>query len=104
MVRTLPCTHEGSQGRAESTGSSIATWFDGYTPQLATAVWTGFISPKLHDFLGNMRVGGTYYPGQIYGATISAPVWKAAMDGALSGEAAEPLPAPTGPFAGLGSH
>jgi membrane peptidoglycan carboxypeptidase len=74
-------------GKTGTTTSSIATWFDGFTPQLATAVWTGFIRPDTlkGDYLGNMRVGGHYYSGQIFGATISAPIWQSAMKGAMSG-------------------
>jgi membrane peptidoglycan carboxypeptidase len=74
-------------GKTGTTTSSIATWFDGYTPQLATGHG---------DYLGNMRVGGTYYYGQIFGATISAPIWHAAMSKALAGQAAQDFTAPHG--------
>ncbi|HEU5331872.1 MAG TPA: transglycosylase domain-containing protein [Actinocrinis sp.] len=85
-------------GKTGTTTSSIATWFDGYTPQLATAVWTGFIRPDTlkGDYMGNMRVGGTYYYGQIFGATISAPIWQQAMKKALAGTPAQDFTAPTG--------
>jgi membrane peptidoglycan carboxypeptidase len=85
-------------GKTGTTTSSIATWFDGFTPQLATAVWTGFIRPDTlkGDYLGNMRVGGQYYSGQIFGATISAPIWQAAMKGAMSGQQVQDFTAPHG--------
>jgi membrane peptidoglycan carboxypeptidase len=85
-------------GKTGTTDSSVATWFDGYTPQLATAVWTGFITPntKAGDYMGNMTVGGTYYGGEIFGATISAPIWQAAMNGALANQPVEGFTAPTG--------
>jgi membrane peptidoglycan carboxypeptidase len=83
-------------GKTGTTDSSIATWFDGYTPQLATAVWTGFINPKQHDFLGDMRVGGHYYYGQIFGATISAPIWHDTMSQAMSGLPVQDFTAPHG--------
>ena len=85
-----------SAGKTGTTTLSIATWFDGFTPQLATAVWTGFISPKPGDFLGYMSVGGTYWDQQIFGATISAPTWQQAMKGALRGQPVEDFTAPTG--------
>ena len=85
-----------SAGKTGTTTLSIATWFDGFTPQLATAVWTGFISPKPGDFLGYMTVGGTYWDQQIFGATISAPTWQEAMEGALQGQPVEQFTPPTG--------
>ena len=87
-----------SAGKTGTTTSSIATWFDGYTPQLATAVWTGFIRPDTlkGDYMGNMSVGGQYYTGQIFGATISAPIWHDAMTGALAGQRAQGFTAPHG--------
>jgi membrane peptidoglycan carboxypeptidase len=85
-------------GKTGTTTSSIATWFDGFTPQLATAVWTGFIRPDTlkGDFMGNMSVGGQYYYGQIFGATISAPIWHEAMTRALSGVPAQDFTPPHG--------
>ncbi|MBS2963038.1 penicillin-binding protein [Actinocrinis puniceicyclus] len=85
-------------GKTGTTTSSIATWFDGYTPQLAAAVWTGFIRPDTlkGDYMGNMSVGGKYYYGQIFGATISAPIWHDAMRRALAGLPAQSFTAPHG--------
>ena len=85
-----------SAGKTGTTTLSIATWFDGFTPQLATAVWTGFINPRPGDFLGDMTVGGTYYYGQIFGATISAPTWQEAMEGAMQGQPVQDFVPPTG--------
>ena len=85
-----------SAGKTGTTTLSIATWFDGFTPQLATAVWTGFISPKPGDFLGYMTIGGQYWDQQIFGATISAPTWQQAMEGALEGQPVEQFTAPNG--------
>jgi len=85
-----------SAGKTGTTTLSIATWFDGFTPQLATAVWTGFISPRPGDFLGYMTVGGKYWDQQIFGATISAPTWQEAMEGALRDQPVEQFTPPTG--------
>lgn len=83
-------------GKTGTTTLSIATWFDGFTPQLATAVWTGFISPKPGDFLGFMDIGGRYWDQQIFGATISAPTWQQAMKGALKGQPVQNFTQPQG--------
>ncbi|MBR7837953.1 penicillin-binding protein [Actinospica durhamensis] len=83
-------------GKTGTTTQSIATWFDGFTPQLATAVWTGFVSPKAGDFLGYMSIGGHYWDQQIFGATISAPTWQQAMEGALQGQPVEDFTQPYG--------
>jgi membrane peptidoglycan carboxypeptidase len=83
-------------GKTGTTTLSIATWFDGFTPQLATAVWTGFISPKQGDFLGYMTIGGHYWDQQIFGATISAPTWQQAMKGAMKGLPVEDFTPPQG--------
>jgi membrane peptidoglycan carboxypeptidase len=102
-VLTVPgATAEGlglgrpAAGKTGTTTLSIATWFDGYTPQLATAVWTGFVSPRKGDFLGYMSVGGQYWDQQIFGATISAPTWQQAMQGALRGQPVEYFTPPYG--------
>jgi len=46
--------------------------------------------------LANVRIGPTYYPQQIFGASISAPTFNDAMAGALAGTAVESFTAPTG--------
>jgi membrane peptidoglycan carboxypeptidase len=83
-------------GKTGTTTSSIATWFDGYTPQLATAVWTGFISPTKNERMENLRIGPTYWSGQVYGADVSAPTWQEAMEGATAGMPVEYFTPPTG--------
>jgi membrane peptidoglycan carboxypeptidase len=85
-------------GKTGTTDSSVATWFDGYTPQLAAAVWTGFVDSGggKGESMSDMSVGGQYYGGEIFGATISAPIWQQAMDGALAGKPVRQFTAPTG--------
>jgi membrane peptidoglycan carboxypeptidase len=86
-----------SAGKTGTTDSSVATWFDGYTPQLAAAVWTGFVDAgKKGEEMSGITVGGQYYGGEIFGATISAPIWQQAMSGALAGQPAIGFTAPTG--------
>ena len=83
-------------GKTGTTDSSVATWFDGYTPQLAAAVWTGFVSPSAGESMSNMSVGGQYYGGELFGATISAPIWQQAMNGALADQPVLTFNPPTG--------
>ncbi|MBS2962752.1 transglycosylase domain-containing protein [Actinocrinis puniceicyclus] len=83
-------------GKTGTTDSSIATWFDGYTPQLAAATWTGFINWDSKTKLENIKIGPTYYPGQVFGSSISAPTFNDAMTGALAGTQVVPFTAPTG--------
>lgn len=84
-------------GKTGTTDSSVDTWFDGYTPQLAAAVWTGFVDPGAKgQSMSDMSVGGQYYGGEIFGATISAPIWQEAMNGALADQPVLQFNAPTG--------
>lgn len=73
----------GKTGTAEGLA---AAWFDGFTPQWATAVWVGDpANPRdgLYDVLG--------YP-KVYGATIPSDIFRATMTAAHVGLAPQPLP------------
>lgn len=59
------------------------TWFIGYTPQLATAVWIG--NPDRDTSMQNIRINNRWH-GYVYGSTLAAPTWKRFMDQALQGE------------------
>jgi membrane peptidoglycan carboxypeptidase len=83
-------------GKTGTTDGGVATWFDGFTPQLATAVWTGYINWNTTTKMENMRIGPKFFSGQVFGASISAPIFNDAMTGALSGVPAENFTAPTG--------
>ena len=69
-------------GKTGTTEDNAEGWFIGYTPQLSTAVWIG--SPNSQTSLRNLRLGGQYY-GDIFGGTVSAPTWRAIMEGASKG-------------------
>lgn len=72
-----------SAGKTGTTSENEQTWFVGYTPRLATAVWLG--DPKeSRRQVKNMRVGEQYVR-RAYGATVSAPTWKRFMVQALAG-------------------
>jgi len=69
-------------GKTGTTNDAVATWFTGYTPQLATSVWIGYPAESLS--MDRKTIGGVYRRN-MYGATISAPIWKAYTDRALAG-------------------
>ncbi len=71
-----------SAGKTGTTNNSVATWFTGYTPQLATSVWIGV--PERSMSLNGATIAGQRHP-TMYGATVSAPIWRAYMDRALDG-------------------
>jgi membrane peptidoglycan carboxypeptidase len=76
----------GTAGNSLPSGGTNETWFAGYTPQLSTVVWVGTPDdPGQTARLENLTIGGTFYPGEIFGATIAAPIWKQIMDRASTG-------------------
>ncbi|MEU2037961.1 transglycosylase domain-containing protein [Nocardia niwae] len=67
------------------TGENKDAWMVGYTPSLATAVWVGSVdNSPLRNYSG----------GMIYGSGLPSDIWKATMDGALSGTRNETFPKP----------
>jgi membrane peptidoglycan carboxypeptidase len=72
-------------GKTGTSDGSNETWFVGYTPQLSTAVWVGTPDGPPTRVLRNLQLGKDFYPGQVFGATIAAPIWKQIMDRASSG-------------------
>ncbi|MGW6913374.1 transglycosylase domain-containing protein [Kitasatospora sp. NPDC054939] len=69
-------------GKTGTTDEKKAAWFNGYTPQLATAVWLG--GPAGGVKMKNISIGGTYFP-DVFGATGPGPIWQMAMNQALKG-------------------
>ncbi|HLX19470.1 MAG TPA: transglycosylase domain-containing protein [Gaiellaceae bacterium] len=62
-------------GKTGTTSSLADAWFDGYTPNLAAAVWVGY--PQ-------SRVPMTSVHGvQVFGGTFPAQIWRTYMIGAL---------------------
>jgi membrane peptidoglycan carboxypeptidase len=70
-------------GKTGTTDSSKQSWFVGFTPQLATAVWVG--TPYSPQSMSNLQLGNKFYGGPIFGATVAAPTWKLIMDRASAG-------------------
>jgi len=88
-------------GKTGTTDYRYAAWFDGYTPELAAAVWLG--GPGDYVSMKDIHIGGRYFDA-VYGATGPGPIWKDAMDDALEGtpKTAFPtvdIPAPVDPNA-----
>jgi membrane peptidoglycan carboxypeptidase len=75
-------------GKTGSTNESRAAWFAGYVPQLASSVWVGKPQP---DPLQDITIDGQYY-AQVYGGTLPAPIWAAAMSAAVAGLPVVDLP------------
>lgn len=75
-------------GKTGTTDDSKDTWFIGFTPQRATAVWVGDnpdpIDGKARKSINNRKIGSQRY-GNIYGATIAAPLWRTIMKVAHEG-------------------
>ncbi|WP_298454837.1 transglycosylase domain-containing protein [uncultured Cellulomonas sp.] len=80
-----------SAGKTGTTSHNEETWFVGYTPQLAAAVWVGFsegVIPVQNIVVNGKRVRNAY------GSTIAAPTWQRFMRRAHEGlEVAEFAPA-----------
>jgi membrane peptidoglycan carboxypeptidase len=76
----------GTAGNSTPAGGTNETWFVGSTPQLTTAVWVGTpVDPNAAARMENLTIGGTTYGGELFGATIAAPIWKQIMDRASAG-------------------
>jgi membrane peptidoglycan carboxypeptidase len=69
------------------------SWFAGYTPQLASAVWAGIPSSP-HTSLGYKTIGGRSY-GAVFGATLAGHIWQLTMNAALQGVPVEQFTGPS---------
>ena len=78
-------------GKTGTTQAYSAAWFIGYTRQIAAAVWLGDPAGRKVRPLRKITINGRYYP-RVYGGTIPAPIWSAAMRAALRGTPKTPLP------------
>jgi membrane peptidoglycan carboxypeptidase len=68
------------------------SWFAGFTPQMAAAVWTGVPSSSQRSLEG-LTFGGHTYDYAVFGATVSGRIWQATLNAALAGVPVVPLPA-----------
>jgi len=68
-------------GKTGTTSENEQTWFVGFTPRLATAVWVGDPNESKRQ-IKDMTINGSYVR-RAFGATIAAPTWKRFMTQAL---------------------
>jgi membrane peptidoglycan carboxypeptidase len=86
-------------GKTGTTEKHNQSWFVGYTKQLASAVWIGNLKPaskkgKLNSLNG--KCFGEYgCISQVFGGTVSAPVWSKMMRAASKGMPVKDFPAPS---------
>jgi penicillin-binding protein 1A len=79
-------------GKTGTTSNFTDAYFDGYTPQLATAVWVGY--PNSTTSMNDVNGLG---PG--FGGTLAAPIWHDYMSVASNGYCGD-FPTPAVPFHG----
>lgn len=80
-----------SAGKTGTSQLNRHTWFIGYTPQVATAVWIGNAENDVE--MRDMTINGEFERWW-FGSTLAAPTWKAYMDRALAGKPAVDFAAP----------
>ena len=73
-----------ASGKTGTTDGNRDSWFVGYTPDLAAAVWVGDPRGGQQYPMKNLRINGRYY-SQVFGSLMPGPVWREAMRGALEG-------------------
>ena len=79
-----------SAGKTGTADGNAQSWFIGYTPQLATAVWVGNpTNPTRRMF--NVSMAGKSCTAMT-GACYAAPIWKRIMSRALDGEPVQRMP------------
>ncbi len=79
-----------SAGKTGTTNSNRSAWYDGFTPQLATAV--AMFRPNADGSLQSMAgVGGM---ASVTGGSFPAKMWTAYMSAALQGTPVVPFPKP----------
>ena len=66
-------------GKTGTTNESGATWFAGFTPQRAAAVWVGDPRGPAFELRGITAYGEVR--DVVYGRTVAGPIWRAAMTG-----------------------
>jgi membrane peptidoglycan carboxypeptidase len=77
-------------GKTGTTQGYGAAWFDGFTPQLATAVWVGDPRGPAHP-LADFTLDGRYWQ-RVFGGDLPAMIWAATMKDALVGVPVEDFP------------
>ncbi|HET9631918.1 MAG TPA: transglycosylase domain-containing protein [Terrabacter sp.] len=79
-----------SAGKTGTADGNAQSWFVGYTPQLATAVWVGNPVDQTRRMFDVSMAGKSCTA--MTGACFAAPIWRRIMDAALAGQPALPMP------------
>ena len=79
-----------SAGKTGTADKNAESWFVGFTPQLATAVWVGNPVRQTRAMF-NVSMAGKSCTAMT-GACFAAPIWRRIMDGALANEPVLPMP------------
>jgi membrane peptidoglycan carboxypeptidase len=77
-------------GKTGTTENFSAAWFDGYTPQLAAAVWVGDPRGGFAHPLQNVTVASQFFT-HVYGGDLPAEIWQRTMSAALAGTPVTPF-------------
>ncbi|RYV51290.1 penicillin-binding protein [Pengzhenrongella frigida] len=80
--RSVGALDRPSAGKTGTTSENEHTWFVGYTPQLATAVWVGHAEGMIP--VQRVTIKGKYYRN-VFGSSIAGPTWKRFMEQAIEG-------------------
>lgn len=81
-------------GKTGTTNDNGATWFAGYTPDLAASVWVGDTRGPTFE-LRNVTAFGRVHRGVLFGATVAGPIWVNAMSALLAAVPVATFPEPT---------
>jgi membrane peptidoglycan carboxypeptidase len=81
-ARTSSLGSRPAAGKTGTTDEHVESWFVGYTPQRAAAVWVG--TPESQTPMNRITLAGQWYKG-VFGGDIAAPIWKDIMTEASSG-------------------
>ncbi len=81
-------------GKTGTANNAYHAWFVGFTPQLATAVWTGHMTGN--EPMLNVRVNGRFY-SVLYGGTVAASSFADFNNAYLAGKPAASFKSPSAP-------
>ncbi|WP_347350727.1 transglycosylase domain-containing protein [Intrasporangium sp.] len=79
-----------SAGKTGTADGNSQSWFVGFTPQLATAVWVGNPTDPTRRMFDVSMAGK--FCASMTGACYAAPIWKRIMNRTLDGEPVLPMP------------
>ncbi|MFB9955946.1 penicillin-binding protein [Cellulomonas denverensis] len=78
-------------GKTGTTSRNEHTWFVGFTPLRATAVWVGHAEAMVP--MQRITINGSYYRN-VFGSSVAVPTWKRFMERTLEGVGVPPFGAP----------